>query len=329
MKMRSAKSICLTAFVLIATLALLQIDLRGQTLADGLLLYLPLKEDLADHGPAALAMVNKHGVSMVDGAAYFDGGKDNWLEAPSLPVNGKPFAISMWIRPTGTHPMYGLIEQKDADRGNRWLHVMLRGGRQPYLGFYINDAISPRDIPVNQWSHLLFQYREGRQEIWVNGSFMCARKTKAYGGKGGTLRIGYTPPWNNVPSRNFEGFMRELRIYGRALANDEILALFTGKRSPAQTAASNAGLEPMLDLPTVAQETPATINGAPFLSIDGNRLLITGEARQTYEVQFTLDLGKEWQPLTTLTNRLGTIEYEDTTRSNGVKFYRIKVVQPQ
>lgn len=192
----------------------------------GLLLYLPLAENLNDHSGNGHPIVNQTNVRIQNGAAYFDG-LTNWLEAPNLPLNSGPFAVSMWIKPTGKHPMYGLLEQKASGKNNQWLHLMLRGGRQPYLGFYINDAISPEDVPVNEWTHLVFQYSGKRQEIWVNGQFLCARDSRAYGGKGGTLRIGYSPRWNNVPSRDFEGYMRELRIYNRALTEPEILAHYS------------------------------------------------------------------------------------------------------
>lgn len=162
------------------------------SVSDGLLLYLPLSQDFADHSANHLAVVNSNAVRIVDGAAYFDG-RTNWLELPCVPLARRSFAISMWVKVTGTHPMYGLLEQKEADRPNQWLHVMLRGGRQPYLGFYVNDTISPRDVLLNAWTHLVFQYNGTHQEIWVNGEFMCQRKARTYGGAGGVTRIGYTP----------------------------------------------------------------------------------------------------------------------------------------
>jgi hypothetical protein len=306
------------------------IPARSHAAEPGLLLYLPLAEDLADHSGNNLTITNMTSVRIVDGAAYFDG-QTNWLEAPNLPLNSGPFAISLWLKPTGKHPMYGLLEQKSANSMNRWLHVMLRGGRQPYLGFYINDAISPEDIPVNEWTHLVFQYSGKRQEIWVNGQFLCARDCKSYGGKGGTFRIGYTPRWNNVPSKDFEGYMRELRIYNHALTPQEILAHY----NPAETQRFTlAGIqpppEPRITLATRSNETAAAENGAPFLSISGNNLTITGESRQIYDILVTDDLNQPWVYLMTVTNKLGVLNLiDEEAKQRGNTFYRIQVAGPK
>lgn len=296
----------------------------------GLLLYLPLAENLNDHSGNGHPIINQTNVRIQNGAAYFDG-LTNWLEAPNLPLNSGPFAISMWIKPTGKHPMYGLLEQKDANKNNRWLHVMLRGGRQPYLGFYINDAISPEDVPVNDWTHLVFQYSGKRQEIWVNGQFLCARDSRAYGGKGGTLRIGYSPRWNNVPSRDFEGYLRELRIYNRALTETEIQAHYNP--ADAQKFAL-AGIKPpatpRVTLATRSNETAAAENGVPFLGLSGNTLTITGESRQIYDILVTDDLNQPWVYLMTVTNKTGVLNLiDDDAPKRGNTFYRIQVAGPK
>lgn len=307
-------------------------QLQAQVTQQNLLLYLPFAGDLADHSPSQLTVTNVSHVRLADGAAYFDG-QTNWLEVPNVPLNRKSFAISLWLKPTGQHPMYGLLEQKGADRVNHWLHLMLRGGRQPYLGFYINDAISPEDIPVNQWTHLVFQYRDGQQEIWVNGTFMCARKAKAYAGKGGVLRIGYTPRWNNVPSRDFQGYMRELRIYGTALTEAEIKAHYHPQGDYSQQlalASFQPPSEPRVTLATAGNETAAAENGLPFLSLSGNNLTITGESRQVYDILVTDDLNQPWVYLMTVTNRMGTLKLvDDEAPKRGNTFYRIQVRSPK
>jgi hypothetical protein len=296
----------------------------------GLLLYLPLTTDLADHSGNGHAITNKKNVRIEDGAAYFDG-MGNWLEAPNLPLKGGNFAVSLWVKPTGRHPMYGLLEQKGADRQNQWLHLMLRGGRQPYLGFYINDAISPADIPVNQWTHLVFQYSGKRQEIWVNGQFMCARDSKPYGGGGGVLRIGYSPRWNNVPSRDFEGYLRELRIYSKTLSEAEI----TKHYRPSDTqqfalAGARPPAEPRITMATRSRETAGTELGSPFLAISGNNLTITGEARQVYDILVTEDLNKPWVHLMSVTNQTGILHLVDEeAKSRGNTFYRIQLQVPK
>ena len=296
--------------------------IRAVTLTDDLSLYLPFSGDLRDHSAAKHSITNIGGVRLADGAAYFSG-HSNWLEAPHLDLTGA-FALSMWIKPSGTHPMYGLVEQLDTNELNRWFHVMLRGGRQPYLGFLMNDAISPRDIPVNQWTHLVFQHNGQRQEIWVNGRFLCARESAPYLGKKGITRIGYTPRWNNVPSRDFEGFMRELRLYRRNLSSQEIQTLFSPQVAAAKPVAAQLAVPEQIQ-PSVLNEAPGTVLGSPFLSIAGNKLTITGEARQVVEIQATTDLNQPWQHVTLLTNQSGVTEFTDRQAAGNARFYRIEV----
>jgi Concanavalin A-like lectin/glucanases superfamily len=201
---------------------------------------------------------------------------------------------------------------------------MLRGGRQPYLGFYVNDAISPLDVPLGQWVHLVFQYDGSHQQLWIDGQLLCSRAASAYDGSAGKTVIGRSPRWNNVPSKDFEGYMRELRIYGRALAPDEIASLFdqgndTGVKAIVNRSHWRSPNEPY-------PETQAVEFGIPFLAIDGRKLVITGESRQVYEVLATEDLTGAWQPLVTLTNKSGIVQFSDTEAA-GVpqRFYRIIV----
>ncbi|EEF57126.1 LamG domain-containing protein [Pedosphaera parvula] len=299
------------------------------SLDQGLLAYLPLKQDLLNHSVAKLK-IKRHGtVELRDGAAYFDG-KESWLDIPHIDLSGRPFAVSMWIKITGSKPMYGLVAQRGDNTPNQWLHLMLRGGRQPYLGFLVNDAISPRDIALNTWAHLVFQYNDGNQEIWVDGQLLCARKSIAYEGKKGPTAIGKSPNWNNVPSKNFEGYIRDVRFYGRALAPNEILTLnqLENYSLPGMNPANkNKKILLTANKPDEALSNALAAQvGIPFLSIEGRKLVITGEAGQIYEVQASSDLFQPWQPLVSLTNVTGVVEYTDMAAPDvAQRFYRIKV----
>jgi hypothetical protein len=286
----------------------------------GLLAYLPLRVDLQDHSPAENPVKMNGGVELREGGAYFNG-QTNWLELPHFDFDKRPFAVSMWIKTTGANPMYGLLEQQAEHVPNRWLHIMLRGGRQPYLGFYVNDAISPQDVPLKEWAHLVFQYTGTHQQLWIDGQLLCSRAARAYDGNAGKTVIGRSPRWNNVPSKDFEGYMREIRIYGRALSADEIGSLFNRDNDSGAKAILQQSREQAPDSGSDAAEV-----GIPFLAIDGGKLVITGESHQVYEIMATSDLGAAWQPLVTMTNQSGVVEYTDPEAANiPQRFYRIKV----
>jgi hypothetical protein len=288
----------------------------GSTLHEGLLAHLPLTADLRDHSTnhTPVQLVGK--VEISDGAAHF-GGESNWLVLPHLPLNKGPFAVAMWVTVTGKNPMYGLIEQEGARRRNQWLHLMLRGTWQPFLGQFLNDAVSPVIINPRKWTHLVFQHDAERQQIWIDGAPVVFRKCEPYEGSSGSTYLGKSPRWNNVPSQDFEGFMRDVRIYGRALRAEEIAELGGGEKA--------SSVAP-LSVPEVERNVRARNIGVPLLAIDGNKLLITGEASQVLDLEMAESLGAEWQPFMTLTNHFGRLELVDAQMpSSGRRFYRIKV----
>lgn len=302
-------------------------------LSSGLLFHLPLRTDLRDHSPRQLPVGVTNQVEIREGAAWFSG-KNSWLELPHLAIHRRVFSFSLWLKVSGQHPMYGVIEQKDEDVQNSWLHIMLRGGRQPYLGFYINDAISPLPIGAGEWAHLVFQFNGTHQLIWINGQLVCARRAEPYAGNRGATRIGRSPRWNNVPSRDFEGYLREVRAYDRVLSPEEIARLATpdsdmgAVRSVLPKAALALAGETAASVTGVTRESTALAAdvGVPFLSIEGNKLVVTGEANQVYEVQVSEDLLGNWQPLVVLTNRNGRVTYTDGAARQAVgRFYRIKL----
>ena len=298
-------------------------------LEKALLAHLPFTEDLRDHSVQKLAVKMNGLVELRTEGAWFSG-DTNWLTLPYLPLNDRSFAFAVWLKITGPDPMYGVFQQYEAVEYNRWLHLMLRGGRQPYVGFLMNDAISPLPLPRDDWAHVVFQYNKSasRQEIWIDGRFICARGSSAYEGKSGETVIGGSPRWSNVPCKDFMGFMRDVRIYGRALTPGEISAVLVQSLPRGKAAAVRPSSETAAT-PVVGKSSFTALAaevGIPFLSIDASKLVVTGEAGQTYELLYTDDLGDSWKKLATLKNPDGHVEFSDT--SGGYtprRFYRIKV----
>lgn len=188
-----------------------------------LLLHLPLRTDFQDASRERKVVWN-HGVTLRDGAAWFDGNRSA-LVIPHQPLERHAFAVAMWVKVEDGFPTCGLVEQFSANRRNEHLHLMLRETK-PHLGFYVNDlrvsaAVTPRD----GWTHLVFQYTGRRQEIWINGQCAGTRRARAYAGTGGEFVIGRTPHWTNVPSHDFKGGLRDVFVYSRALTAPEIATL--------------------------------------------------------------------------------------------------------
>ena len=294
-------------------------------LQEGLLFHLPLQEDLRDHGPSNLPVAVTNSVELRGDGAWFSG-RDTWLELPHVPIAHKPFSVAMWVKVTGGRPMYGLLSRQGGDQPNTWLHLMLRGGLQPYMGFYVNDAISPQPMPARKWVHLVFVHDGRWQMIWIDGKPLCARESGPYEGDGGVTRIGYSPRWTNVPSIDFEGYLKDVRMYGRVLTQGEIQSL-SGLPAHQRRDDPDKALNPDASTFEVAGSAARDF-GVPFISIKGKQIVITGESAQVYEVQATGDLSEPWRTMAVMTNSLGKLEIEDPAASDHRnRFYRIKFLE--
>lgn len=306
-------------FLAVATLAAsLILATAADSLEEGLSVYFPFTENLNDASTNNVTVEVRGNPEVTEEGAYFPGGWNDFLILPHLKFNDTPFAVTLWVKVTGKNPMYGLLQQHHSGANNHWLHLMFRGGLQPYVGFYNNDAISPIAVERGKWAHLVLQYDGKQQQIWINNRLVCARDSIPYSGSSGPTYIGRSPNWNNVPSLNLEGFMRELRIYSRSLNPTEIARL-NGKE----------GNLAALSLPDPALSNALAAQlGIPFLTISGNKIAVTGESRQIYEVRATSDLTQPFEFLGYLTNSFGRVEFTDSAALPGAnRFYSLKLKQ--
>ena len=291
-------------------------------LARGLVVHLPLKDDLRDHS-AKPQLVEVSGiVELKDGAAWFPG-KEDWLEMPFIALNDRAYAIAVWVKPVGDSASYGLLAQYDRSEPNHHFHLMIRDGLRPWLGHYVNDLVSPVSLSNSgEWQHLIFQYVDGRQQIWINGRLICERVTAAYRGASGPTCLGKNPNWHNVPARSFTGWMSDFRIYQRALAFEEIKALAAMRPEPISKLAPPAAAQP------AGSVAPTGASAVPLFSIDASAMVLRGTAGETYVVEVSEDLVK-WETLDNVTVAAdGEVRFVDPEAARlPQRFYRIRYRQ--
>ena len=330
--MRLIASRCDVA-VVIATVTLIAFNavaLAG--LDSGLALHLPLTADLKDHS-AARHPIHVVGKVRVEADGAFFGGRRDWLEAPHIVLNQRPFAIAVWIRETSGLPTIGLLEQFDLNRPLRHFSLMLRETRHPYLSFMGMDLFSTLNVSSNEWVHLVFQYTGKEQQIWVNGRLLCSREGPPYEGDSGVTAIGKMPRWTNVPGKDFVGHLRDFRIYHRALDHQEIGNL-AGLNQPIAQAANEASLAQPL-IPPLGEREQATRKAMsqllspdpalPFLQIAGRQITVNGQVGQVYTLESSGNL-QEWHPLVRMTNQTGRVVYEGPDQAfSPMQFFRVKV----
>jgi hypothetical protein len=317
-----------TILALVLTLANTQ---AAGNLTDRLVLHLPLTEDLEDHSPLRQTVEIVGAVRIEPEGAWFGGRKD-WLEAPFIALNDRPFAVAMWIKESARTRHVGLIEQYDLSQRGHHLHLMLRENRQPYFGLLSRDQISPVGVPwEQQWMHLVFQHTGEFQQIWINGRLVASFRAEPYHGTTGVTAIGKAPRWGNVPARDFVGHMRDVRIYQRRLEPDEIASLASafqaGQPIASTTAADDRAPQSpgaMMALsPALAAMLPEDPS-RPFLEIDGQQITINGRPGQVYVLESSTDL-RNWVPLERGGSQTGTMVYQDPDRDSAMRFYRVRV----
>ena len=287
--------------------------------ARGLIVHLPLREDLRDHSAKPNPVEVSGIVELKDGAAWFSG-KEDWLELPFIALNDRPYSIAVWVKPIGDSPSYGLLAQYDRSEPNHHFHLMIRDGLRPWLGHYENDLVSPVSLSNGgDWQHLVFQYASGRQRIWINGRLVCERKAVAYRGTSGPTCLGKNPYWRNVPARDFTGWMSDFRIYDRALAFEEIKTLAEARPGRIAQPSPPAAPQP------AGSVAPAGASAVPLLSIDAGAMVLRGIAGEEYVVEVSVDLAK-WETLDTVTVATdGEVRFVDLEAPKfRQRFYRIR-----
>ena len=309
---------------LIIAAVLAQVTSSGASpqLERGLIVHLPFKGDLLDHAAKPHSVEVFGQVALRDGAAWFAGQKD-WLDLPFIALNDRPFAIAVWLKPVGTEPTYGVLEQWNSNTSGHILHLMIRNGLSPYLGFYVNDLVSPVGLSnAGTWQHLVFQYDGRYQQIWINGRFICRRAAEPYRGTAGKTSVGKSPNWSNVPAKNYFGWMSDFRIYERGLAFEEIAALAA---SPPRAIENLVAVPEPPPPQSAGPVAPASSSEVPLLSIEDDKLQLRGKPGQEYVVEASEDL-VNWEELGTLIVGIeGVADFADTDAANfRQRFYRIR-----
>ena len=188
----------------------------------GLVLYLPMEKDLVDHSPFGRDVKVSGQVHLEGGVARFPG--DGWLTVEHVPLDNRPFAVSMWVKPDGPSNM-GLLDQQDEDTENHHLHLAL-SNTHPYFAFYSNDTRTRRRLQYGSWNHLVFVFTGQMQEVWVDGQPIEHSASKGYLGKKGDTLVGRRLAFPYLRASDFTGWMCELRVYEGPFEPERIAALY-------------------------------------------------------------------------------------------------------
>ncbi len=166
----------------------------------------------------------------IGNALEFDGTDDyvNCGNGESLNITGE-FTIAAWIHPTGegssTYP-------RIVDKSNG------TGGADPGYKMYLRTAesyrvtlsgggvypISTASVELNTWSYVVYITDGTQRKFFLNGEWQVWDEPSLPVTSSNPLFIGNSP----AGARHFEGMIDEVRVYSRALSEDEVDELMLG-----------------------------------------------------------------------------------------------------
>ena len=208
---------------------------------ESLILYLSFDElnartvnDHSQYGNNGELVGNSTLVEGKFGKALKFNGRSDWVEIPhddSLTVD-KNVTVMAWIKtprhggPNGA-PSQCIVAKSDNPRSYSLYTEKVTGA----LHLSISDSrgsYSHQNVVLNRWQHVTAQVDNGIHRYWINGKSAGVYPVDAsLPGRADTapVRVGYghdtRPP--NAPDRHFLGLIDELRIWNRALSQDEII----------------------------------------------------------------------------------------------------------
>jgi hypothetical protein len=258
-------------------------------------------------------------------ALNFDEGGNNVSLGTTLDISALPFTVSAWVKPTSDYKNYW---RKIFSKRDSWGASDMRFDIDLYTGTGEVQLSQPNSAitfsyapPANVWTHLIVIARSGATDLYVNGAL---QETLGQFTLGTDATAAVFIGMANGGDDQFHGGIDEVRVYNRALAADEVKALynqagskyhasqenqlatglvgywpFNGKDISGNTAYDRSG-----------QNNNGTINGATKaigklgqgLSFDGLNAYVTVTGTKTYAAQNSPFSVSAWAYLNSFTN---------------------------
>lgn len=173
------------------------------------------------------------------GALRFDGSND-FVGAGSFDVSGNAMTLSVWFKADRYDNLSGmdarlLSKATGTNEGDHyWMLSTIESGGNPRLRFRLKTngntstlIAGSGNLQSNVWTHAAAVYDGSNMILYKDGAEVGrTSKSGSLSTNGGVnVWIGNNPP--SASSRPFDGYIDEVRVYGRALDPAEIQALAT------------------------------------------------------------------------------------------------------
>lgn len=154
-------------------------------------------------------------------AASFTGDGRIDLSLPGLPTESGPLTFAMWVR-TGSNAPMTLLDGGDA--GARRISLRFVEGRV-VVGAELDALPSPTPLTDQAWHHVAMTLgADGLMRLYVDG-LMVNRSTFPVVFQTSARTVLHLVGRADVPGEGFVGALDDVRVYSRALSDDEIHAL--------------------------------------------------------------------------------------------------------
>lgn len=177
---------------------------------------------------ASIATSTFYTVGKIGRGIRFDGVNDSFSVSNSSDIKPAEITMSMWIRPTGSSG--NILDRGYGNSGYR-IRCQSTSPCQPQLLFNLTFGADAPNLPLNQWTHLLWVGNSSGTRFYTNG-VAGTLDTDAYVGTNATNDLTFG---NNGGLGLFNGNIDDVRIYSRVLTQAEITQLYNSGRNTIQS----------------------------------------------------------------------------------------------
>ena len=172
---------------------------------------------------------------------FFDG-KDDYIDVGDIRLSQKQVTVSAWVNVKNLQGIHeeGRIISKAKDthtEGHIFMMSIYPSEEGHGIRFRLRTSDKtatltspPTEIPLNEWMHVVGTYDGRRMKVYKNGELLGFMNKRGPINVGAGIRtwIGGNP--TGATDRPFAGKIDEVRIYKKALSEQEVKELYLGNR---------------------------------------------------------------------------------------------------